>query len=356
MAPTGKNARKRLPDEKQPKASVARYLKSTEPQIHEGAKVALLLKGKRCSETMGHVLKDLRAMQAPNAKLLTKKNDINVFDDSTSMEFLCTKNDASTFALASHNKKRPDNLVFGRIFDDQMLDAIEIGVTNYKGLNFFQGAPKKRVGSKPMFLFVGDKWSTGEHKRLQNLVLDWFRGDPVDSLAVSGLDHVIVLTSMDDKVYFRTYYVKLKKDPSGSSKCPLPILTNAGPHMDWTLRRNHFATPDIWKDSLRQPRQLVKKKVKNKSTNLFGETIGRLHLDRQDVDSYSGKRTKVIRIAEQNAKREEEEAIENDLANEREADMEEFRSDFGFEEGGDGTAGDAPRGGGSARKKKRSSR
>ena len=47
MAPTGKAAQKRLPTEKQPKASVARYLKSVEAQIHEGAKSALLLKGTR---------------------------------------------------------------------------------------------------------------------------------------------------------------------------------------------------------------------------------------------------------------------------------------------------------------------
>lgn len=138
MAPTGKAAQKRLPTEKQPKASVARYLKSVAPQINEGTKCALLLKGTRCNEIMGLVLKDLRAMKAPDSKLLTKKNEINIFEDASSIEFLCTKNDSSVFALASHNKKRPNNLIFGRTFDNQILDAMEVGVENYKSLNFYK--------------------------------------------------------------------------------------------------------------------------------------------------------------------------------------------------------------------------
>lgn len=63
-----------------------------------------------------------------------------------------------------------------------------------------------------MFLFVGDKWSAeGPYKKLQNLLLDWFRGDPVESLVLKGLDHVIVVTEIEGKIYFRTYFVKLKK-------------------------------------------------------------------------------------------------------------------------------------------------
>jgi len=87
---------------------------------------------------MGLVLKDLRAMKAPDSKLLTKKNEINIFEDASSIEFLCTKNDSSVFALASHNKKRPNNLIFGRTFDNQILDAMEVGVENYKSLNFYK--------------------------------------------------------------------------------------------------------------------------------------------------------------------------------------------------------------------------
>jgi ribosome production factor 2 len=85
------------------KASVQRYLKGTEAKLKEGAKNTLLLKGTNCSQDMGHVLRDLRAMQAPHAKLLTKKNQIFAFDSEgqMSLEFLTTKNDCALFALAS---------------------------------------------------------------------------------------------------------------------------------------------------------------------------------------------------------------------------------------------------------------
>ena len=67
---------------------------------------------------------------------------------------------------------------------------VEVGVSNFRGYRAYPGAPKKRVGSKPLFMFGGDLWSNDEkYKKLQNLLLDWFRGDPIESLALAGLDH-----------------------------------------------------------------------------------------------------------------------------------------------------------------------
>lgn len=107
MAPTNQQAKaskaKVLSGGKAPKARVQRYLKSADSQLKEGAKSTLLLKGTKCSQAMGQLLKDLRAMQAPNAKMLTKKNQIFAFDNEgqMSLEFLTTKNDCPLFALAS---------------------------------------------------------------------------------------------------------------------------------------------------------------------------------------------------------------------------------------------------------------
>ena len=116
MAPTQEQMRatraKVLSGKKPAKARIQRYLKSVESKLEEGAKNALLLKGTRCSQAMGTVLKDMRSMLAPHAKLLTKKNAIVAFDSDgqRSLEFLATKNDCSLFALASTNKKRPNKV------------------------------------------------------------------------------------------------------------------------------------------------------------------------------------------------------------------------------------------------------
>ena len=91
--------------------------------------------------------------------------------------------------------------------------------------------------------------------------------------------------------------MKLKKNPNGS-KTPLPYLESCGPDMDFTVRQTQFADKDLWKASLRQPSASKIKKVKNRSTNIFGETVGRLHLERQNIDKMGGRKAKALKRAE----------------------------------------------------------
>jgi ribosome production factor 2 len=357
MAPTQaqqKAARaKVLAGGKPAKARTQRYLKSIEPQLREGAKSTLLLKGIKCSQAMGNLLKDMRAMQAPNAKLLSKKNQIVAFDDiegQQSLEFLATKNDCALFALASTNKKRPNNLVMGRTFDHQILDMVELGILRYKSIQDYGGSvPKKRIGSKPLMLFLGDLWQHDSNcKKMQNLLIDFYRGDVISKLVVSGIDHLIVFVATQPQeensnpnlksdpkliIHQHTYFCKLKKNPDDpTSKVPLPYLVPCGPDTTMQIRRTQFAEQDLWNLSLKQPQGLKKKKKKNRTTNLFGETIGRLHIERQDVDKMGGKKSKAIRRAEKTAKEEENSALEAELGREKEDMDGEFRQTYGFDE------------------------
>lgn len=358
MAPTQaqqKSARaKVLAGGKPAKAKTQRYLKSIEPQLKEGAKSTLLLKGIKCSQAMGNLLKEMRAMQAPNAKLLSKKNQIVAFDDmegQQSLEFLTTKNDCALFALASTNKKRPNNLVMGRTFDRQILDMVELGVLRYKSIQDYGGSvPKKRIGSKPLMLFLGDLWQQDSNcKKMQNLLIDFYRGDVVNKLVVSGIDHLMVFVASQPQdtdnanpninndpkliIHQHTYFCKLKKNPNDpTSKVPIPYLLPCGPDMTLQVRRTQFAQPDLWKLSLKQPQGLKKKKKKNQTTNLFGEVIGRLHIERQDVDKMGGRKSKALRRAEKTAAEEEKEALETELGKEKGELQGEFKQTYGFEE------------------------
>ena len=359
MAPTPaqqKAARaKVLAGGKPAKAKTQRYLKSIEPQLREGAKSTLLMKGIRCSQGMGHLLKDMRAMQAPNAKLMTKKNKIVAFDDiegQQSLEFLTTKNDCALFALASTNKKRPNNLVLGRTFDHQILDMVELGILRYKSIQDYGGSvPKKRIGSKPLMLFLGDLWQQDSNcKKMQNLLIDFYKGDVVSKLIVSGIDHLLVFVASqpqqeadranpnintDQKliIHQHTFFCKLKKNPGDpTSKVPIPFLVPCGPDMTMLIRRTQFAEQDLWNLSLKQPQALKKKKKKNKTTNIFGEVIGRLHIQNQDVEKMGGRKSKALRRAEKTAKAEENEALDAELEKEKEELQGEFKQTYGFEQ------------------------
>lgn len=348
MAPTPSQLKaskaKVLAGGKPASARTQRYLKSIEPKLREGAKSTLLLKGIKCSQAMGNLIKDMKTMQAPNAKLLTKKNQVVAFDNEgqQTLEFLCTKNDCSLFAVASTNKKRPNNLVLGRTFDHQILDMVEVGVIRYKSIHDYGGSvPKKRLGSKPLMLFLGDLWQHDSNcQKMQNLLIDLYRGDIVDKLVVSGLDHLIVFVAVTHPttnkllIHQHTYFCRLKKDPSDpTSTIPVPYLLPCGPDMAFVLRRTQFAEPDLWKASLRLPtkkKKIIGLKGKNQTTNMFGEVVGRLHIEKQEVDKMGGRKSKALRRAEKTAADEEKVAIENELTHESNEMKQEFKQTFGF--------------------------
>ena len=96
------------------------------------------------------------------------------------------------------------------------------------------------------------------------------------------------------------------------------------------VRRTQFASPDLWKMAMKQPQGIKAKKKKNQTTNIFGETIGRLHLERQDIDNRSGKKSKALRLAEKIEKAEESAAIESELGREQEEMTDEFKQAYGF--------------------------
>mmetsp|Transcript_2089 Transcript_2089/g.4217 ORF Transcript_2089/g.4217 Transcript_2089/m.4217 type:complete len:352 (+) Transcript_2089:432-1487(+) len=348
MAPTPDQSKrlkaKNLVGKKQPNARVQRYLKSTESQLVERRKATLLLKGVACSNHMSLLLKELRSLQAPASKLLSKKNQIVPLEDASSLEFLTTKNDCHLLALASHNKKRPHNLVLGRTFDHAILDLAELGVIRYKSsIHDYPGSvPKKRVGSKPMLLFCGDAWNNGDFAKLQNLLIDFYRGDVVDKLVPSGLDHIIVFTlstlpqsadvannpnlyhknanNANRIIHQRTYFCQLKKDPhNASSKIPVPYLQPCGPDLDMVVRRTQWADADLAAAARRLPHSLQTqrgRRRKNQTTTVFGETVGRLHLSKQNVDQMGGRKIKALRRHERMEQKAEQEAIEQDLERE----------------------------------------
>lgn len=97
--------------------------------------------------------------------------------------------------FGSHSKKRPNNLVLGRLFDHHIYDLVEVGVDNFKSTETF-GYDKKltpRIGSKPFFAFIGEGFeSVEELKHLKEVLLDLFRGEVVFLITLLYI-HVVAL-------------------------------------------------------------------------------------------------------------------------------------------------------------------
>ena len=81
------------------------------------------------------------ALKRPHSISFSKKNLIRPFEDHSSLEFWALKNDASMFVVGQNSKKRPDNLVFARTFDNRLLDMCEVGVENFVSMKELKVCP-----------------------------------------------------------------------------------------------------------------------------------------------------------------------------------------------------------------------
>ena len=66
--------------------------------------------------------------------------------------------DTSLFAFGTHSKKRPHNLVLGRMFDAHLLDMFELALERAQGMAHFAATAKGGASaeSKPLVLFHGE--------------------------------------------------------------------------------------------------------------------------------------------------------------------------------------------------------
>ena len=126
------------------------------------------------------------------------------------------------------------------------------------------------------------------------------------------------------RIHQRTYFVQLKKNPVAGT--PAAYLTPCGPDLDFVLRRTAWADPELAAAARKQPTGTQARKKKNRSSNLFGETVGRLHLAKQNVDKLGGRKAKALRRAEKAERDEERAALEADLEQEKQQ-MEQQTSD-----------------------------
>jgi len=279
-----------------------KFLEERAPKITENDKKVLLIRGGKTSPVILQCLKDLYLLKKPLVCQMHRKNPFHLFDDDTGLEKFTEKFDASLFLFGSNSKKRPDNLVFGRMFDFHILDMIEFRVENFRSAMEFN-VPKATLGTKPALIFQGEKFQTdATFKRAANLLTDCFKGETAENVRLQGLELVITFTAIENRILFRVYRTYLKKS---GTRLPRVELAEVGPCMDLVLGRTKLASDDLMKTALRQPFQLRAKKTKNISHDVFGSKLARVHVGRQDIHSLQTRKMKGLRRSkEQNGQEE----------------------------------------------------
>ncbi|XP_066594424.1 ribosome production factor 2 homolog [Prorops nasuta] len=262
------------------------------PKLIEDAKQALCIKGRHTSQVITDFMKDLYDLKKPHVQMMQKKNDILPFEDVTPIEKFVHKNNTPLFIFASHNKKRPNNIIFGRTFEHTLLDMAEFGVENYKSLKDFK-VPKISAEIKPLLVFNGELFDTNhEYGRIKNLLIDMFQHDIVENIRLQGLEHVLSFTAVDNKILLRSYRIQLKKS---DSRIPRIELEEIGPRSDLLCRRTKLASEDLFKQSCKKPKELKVKKKKNISKDTFGTTYGRIHVGSQNINSIQTRKMKGLK-------------------------------------------------------------
>lgn len=90
------------------------------------------------------------SLQVDAFKYHRKNDDVRPFESGGEvfLEQHGGRADCSLFALGSHSKKRPHNLVLGRLYDGRLYDAVEFGVAEYKPIRGFSAATLAQLGNK----------------------------------------------------------------------------------------------------------------------------------------------------------------------------------------------------------------
>ncbi|GAB4856404.1 hypothetical protein Ancab_014323 [Ancistrocladus abbreviatus] len=273
---------------KTPKSGRARReLEKRAPKLVEGGRKTLILHGTKTSSVLNAVLTEIYNLKRGSAVKYTRKNaNIRPFESGgeTSLEFFSLKTDCSIFVFGSHSKKRPDNLVIGRMYDHHIYDLMEVGIENFRSMESFSYDKKlaPKVGSKPLVAFIGEGFeSVDELKHLKEVMLDLLRGEVVENFNLTGLDRIYVCTALSSKrVFFSHCALRLKK--SGTI-VPRMELVEVGPSMDLVVRRHRLPNEDLRKEAMKTAPEQTKKTVKNvKGDALLGK-VGKIYIPDQKV-------------------------------------------------------------------------
>jgi len=307
---------------RQPKtARGARFIKARAPKLVENDKKTLLVSGRKTTADIKQLFTELQMFKKPLCHRREYHDlEMSPFEDPSQIERVARTLDCSLFCFGSHNRKRPNNIVIGRLFDYNILDAFEFGIHQYLGMRDVPG-PKPQPGEKPLLVFHGDLWD--HEPRLQvlsSLFTDFFQGRRIEKLAHSAVRyaHVFFVSKYGKEgdldldafqVRIRTYLIPTPHELEHSEKLKALIrgsigpfsLVPMGPNLDLVTRRYIVASEDDRKAAMRHPKPTEEGErhkvagVKNLEKDELGRLQGTVYVERPQFEKLALRKFKGLR-------------------------------------------------------------
>eukprot|EP00210_Caulerpa_lentillifera_P006362 g6077.t1 len=273
---------------KKPKsARTRRILKHRESKTVEDVKQALLICGHRGSSIGKSALSNLGRLKYLESVILANRHiGLAPFENGGELELerLGRLKNCALFVVANHTKSKPNNLVFGRLFDHQLYDLIELGIQSFTPITSFAKSCSSSypLGAKPCIVFLGNGFASNPALRqLKEVFLDFFRGEEVNGIVVEGLKRLIVITADSEKVIrFRQYCIDPKSHIDGTAT--VDDFNEVGPRFDFVLRRFRDAPNELKTVAFARPSSA--KKEKNVGKDTLENKVGAVYVPSQDVD------------------------------------------------------------------------
>ena len=216
------------------------------------------------------------------------------------------KNECAVVCFATSNKKRPNAMHISRIYDNKLLDTIELLLISEDKDSKFQIG----VEMKPLMVFAGSQWedtSSSEtakvFRQLKGVFLDLFQGEEIASVDVAGLQYVLSVSAtegeveeMENRPVVCLRWYRVKTGRSDTPRVPRVELERVGPEFDFRVGRWKGADEGVWREAMKHGRRPGEARVKkNIETDLVGDKLGRIHLGRQDLGELQTRKMKGLK-------------------------------------------------------------
>lgn len=247
---------------------------------------------------------DLHALRAPLAKKFNKKNPVHPFEDASSLEFFSEKNDASLFVFGSTSKKRPHALTLVRMFGHKVLDMLEVYLDpeSFRRMSQFK-TRKATMGLRPMVVFAGSVFDSpveNEYTLAKSMFTDFFAGrENAEKIDVEALQCIVSITAEDPvsedekpRIHVRVYLISTKRS---GQRLPRVEVEEMGPRMDFRVGRVQEADQNMLKEAMKKPKTNEERTKKNITTDIMGDKIGRIHMEKQDMSKLQTKRVRGLK-------------------------------------------------------------